>query len=78
MTQRELADVVLEETGSSSEIVAMPLPADDPKVRRPDITIARELLGWEPKVQLREGVRRTIPYFREELERHDAKARTLG
>ncbi len=77
-TIRELADVVLEETGSSSEIVSMPLPADDPKVRRPDITIARELLGWEPKVQLREGVRRTIPYFREELERHDARARTLG
>jgi dTDP-glucose 4,6-dehydratase len=77
-TIRELADVVLEETGSSSEIVAMPLPADDPKVRRPDITIARELLGWEPQVQLREGVRRTIPYFREQLERHDATARTLG
>ena len=77
-TIRELADVVLEETGSSSEIVSMPLPADDPKVRRPDVTIARELLGWEPKVQLREGVRRTIPYFREELERHDARARTLG
>jgi dTDP-glucose 4,6-dehydratase len=77
-TIRELADVVLEETGSASEIVSMPLPSDDPKVRQPDITIARDLLGWEPKVQLREGIHRTMPYFRDELERHDAKARTIG
>lgn len=77
-TIRELADVVLEETGSASEIVSLPLPADDPKVRQPDITVAREQLGWEPKVQLREGIRRTIPYFREQLERSDASARTLG
>ena len=62
-TIRELADVVLEETGSASEIVSLPLPADDPKVRQPDITVARDVLGWEPKIQLREGIRRTIPHL---------------
>jgi len=76
-TIRELADVVLEETGSRSAIESLPLPADDPKVRRPDISVARKALGWEPKVELREGIRRTIPYFREQLERTDAKARTI-
>jgi nucleoside-diphosphate-sugar epimerase len=76
-TIRELADIVLEETGSSSKIEELPLPADDPKVRQPDITIARSLLGWEPKVSLREGIRRTLPYFRAQLERHDARARTI-
>ena len=76
-TIRELADVVLEETGSASPLESLPLPADDPKVRKPDITVARSLLGWEPEVALREGIRRTIPYFRGELERHDTKARTV-
>jgi dTDP-glucose 4,6-dehydratase len=76
-TIRELADVVLEETASDSVIETLPLPADDPKVRRPDISIARAELGWEPAIQLREGIRRTLPYFRAELERHDAKARTI-
>ncbi len=60
----ELADLVLELTGSSSEIRHLPLPEDDPKVRRPDITRARELLDWEPQVPLREGLARTIEYFR--------------
>jgi dTDP-glucose 4,6-dehydratase len=63
-TIRELAAVVLDETGSASEIELHPLPEDDPKVRQPDITRARTLLGWEPTVELREGLRRTIPYFR--------------
>jgi len=76
-TIRELADVVLEETGSASELETLPLPSDDPKVRRPDITVAREVLGWSPKVPLREGIRRTIPYFREQLERNDLMARTI-
>ncbi len=76
-TIRELADVVLEETGSSSVIESLPLPEDDPKVRRPDISIAREVLGWEPAVPLREGIRQTLPYFESELERHDARARTI-
>ena len=76
-TVRELADVVLEETGSDSAIASLPLPPDDPKVRQPDITVARDLLGWEPQVGLREGIRRTLPYFRGELERHDARARNI-
>jgi len=73
----ELAEMVIEETGSASELRRLPLPADDPKVRRPDITIAREKLEWEPKIPLREGLRRTIPYFRELVERDEAVARTL-
>ena len=77
-TVRELANIVLEETGSHSELVTLPLPQDDPKVRQPDITLARSLLGWEPRVDLREGVRRTIPYFRKLVEEEDAGARTLA
>jgi dTDP-glucose 4,6-dehydratase len=63
-TMRELADVVLEVTGSSSEIIEEPLPVDDPAQRKPDITLARTALGWEPEIQLREGVERTAAYFR--------------
>ena len=76
-TIRELADIVLAETGSSSRIEALALPVDDPKVRQPDITLARTLLGWEPKVELREGIRRTIPYFRDALQRQNVPARTI-
>ena len=64
-TVRQLADRVLALTGSKSEIVLRPLPIDDPRVRQPDITRARELLGWEPRVPLDEGLRRTIAYFKE-------------
>jgi dTDP-glucose 4,6-dehydratase len=63
-TVRQLAERIIELTGSTSEIVSHPLPEDDPKVRKPDITRARERLGWEPKVQLEEGLRRTIEFFR--------------
>jgi dTDP-glucose 4,6-dehydratase len=59
-TLLELAKVVIEVTGSRSEIVFEALPTDDPQVRQPDISLARELLGWEPKVTLREGLERTI------------------
>jgi dTDP-glucose 4,6-dehydratase len=59
-TLLELAELVIEVTGSKSEIVFEALPTDDPKVRQPDITLAREILGWEPMVDLREGLRRTI------------------
>jgi dTDP-glucose 4,6-dehydratase len=59
-TLLELAETIKELTGSSSEIVHEALPTDDPKVRQPDITLARELLGWSPEVSLREGLRRTI------------------
>ena len=63
-TMRQLADLVVELTDSKSEIVTRPLPADDPKQRQPDITKARRQLGWEPTIALREGLRRTIDYFR--------------
>jgi len=63
-TMRELADLIVELTGSTSRIVTRPLPSDDPKQRQPDITKARAQLGWEPKIQLREGLLRTIEYFR--------------
>ena len=54
---------MLEITGSSSELVFEPLPTDDPTRRQPDITLARSVLGWEPKVQLREGLARTAEHF---------------
>jgi dTDP-glucose 4,6-dehydratase len=76
-TIRQLAEAVIEETGSASPLTHLELPSDDPKVRQPDITVARELLGWEPSIDLREGLRRTIPYFREQVEQFDAGARTL-
>jgi dTDP-glucose 4,6-dehydratase len=66
-TVRELAELVVELTGSSSELQFRPLPSDDPKQRRPDISLAREVLGWEPVVPLREGLTRTIAWYREEL-----------
>ena len=59
-TLLELAETILEITGSKSEIVYEALPTDDPQVRQPDITLAKQILGWEPKVQLREGLQRTI------------------
>ncbi len=59
-TLLELAELVIEVTGSGSEIIFEALPIDDPKVRQPDITLAREILGWEPQIDLREGLRRTI------------------
>jgi nucleoside-diphosphate-sugar epimerase len=59
-TLLELAKMVIEVTGSESEIVFEALPTDDPQVRQPDITLARKVLGWEPEVNLREGLRRTI------------------
>lgn len=66
-TIRELADTILELTGSTSQVIHKPLPPDDPVKRRPDITLAREKLGWSPSVKLREGLVKTIAYFRELL-----------
>jgi dTDP-glucose 4,6-dehydratase len=62
-TLNELAEVVLRITGSKSELVYEALPVDDPQVRQPDITRARQLLGWEPEIQLEEGLRRMLPSF---------------
>lgn len=63
MSVLDFAKVIIEMTGSKSKIIFEDLPIDDPKVRRPDITKAKKLLGWEPKVELREGLRQTIEYF---------------
>ena len=64
MTIKQIAETIITMTGSKSQIVYRPLPTDDPKQRRPDITRARTLLGWEPKVQLDQGLVKTIEYFR--------------
>jgi dTDP-glucose 4,6-dehydratase len=64
MTIKEIAQTIIRMTGSKSRLIYKELPTDDPKQRRPDITRARTLLGWEPKVQLEEGLSKTIEYFR--------------
>ena len=64
MTIKQIAETIIKMTGAKSTIIYKPLPTDDPKQRRPDITRARTLLNWEPKVQLEEGLVRTIEYFR--------------
>ena len=66
-TMLQLAELTLKLVGGKSKIVHRPLPADDPKQRRPDITLAKKVLGWEPKVPLEEGLGRTIAYFRERV-----------
>jgi dTDP-glucose 4,6-dehydratase len=67
LTIRQLAEHIIRLTGSKSRIVSRPLPVDDPKVRQPDITRARTLLGWEPKVPLEQGLGLTLAYFRMKL-----------
>ena len=62
-TIRELAELVIELSGSKSRLVHCPLPEDDPTQRKPDIALAREKLGWEPKVKLRDGLVKTIDWF---------------
>ena len=63
MTVRSLAETIIDITGSRSTIITRPLPADDPQRRRPDISLARERLSWQPKVELREGLEKTVAYF---------------
>ncbi len=77
-TIRELAGLVMKETGSSAGPEFLPLPVDDPAVRRPDIGMARRTLGWSPVTDLREGLRRTVAYFRRLVEEEDVRPRTLG
>ncbi|GBU20872.1 NAD-dependent dehydratase [Fibrobacteres bacterium R8-0-B4] len=67
-TIKQLAEEVISLTGSKSKIIYQPLPSDDPKQRQPDITLAKERLGWEPKVGLKEGLVKTIEYFMGDLE----------
>ena len=62
-TIKELAELIVDLTGSASKIVYEPLPADDPKRRKPDITLAKKQLDWEPKVKLKAGLKQTIEYF---------------
>jgi|GEM_PF-2558722 len=62
-TIRELAEKILEMTGSRSELVFKPLPIDDPRQRQPDITLTRERLGWEPKIKLADGLVQTFEFF---------------
>jgi UDP-glucuronate decarboxylase len=64
-TINALAEKIIEATGSHADIRLEPLPADDPKQRQPDISLARDKLGWEPKVELDEGLKSTIAYFRD-------------
>ena len=69
MTVKEFAERILAFTGSKSKLINRPLPENDPKIRRPDISKARRLLGWEPAVSLEEGLKRSLPYFQEQTAR---------
>lgn len=66
-TMLQLAELVLKKVGGKSKITHLPLPSDDPKQRRPDISLAKEALGWEPKVPLEQGIEKTITYFKSAL-----------
>jgi UDP-glucuronate decarboxylase len=72
----ELADLIIKQTGSSSPITRQPLPKDDPKQRQPNITLAKEHLGWSPKVSLQEGLKPTIAYFHSLLSGLGIKSRS--
>src|SRR5690606_40268144 len=65
----QLAELVIDLTGSSSKLERRPLPTDDPRQRQPDIRLARELLDWEPAIPLKEGLKRTIEYFEDRMKR---------
>lgn len=69
LTIKQLAEEIIELTGSDSKIILEDLPIDDPKVRQPDITRARNILNWEPKVERKEGLRRTLEYFKQHIDK---------
>lgn len=73
MTVREIAELILRLTGSQSQIIHKTLPADDPKKRRPDILLAQERLGWKPRVNVEEGLKRTIQHFRHQIGAHTSE-----
>jgi nucleoside-diphosphate-sugar epimerase len=77
-TIRQLADEVARTIGGEVRITRQPLPQDDPTQRKPDITRAREWLGWEPRVQLAEGLEKTVGYFREQLRLGSAGQGNVG
>src|SRR5439155_11932206 len=72
-TIRELAELVLAETGSSSKFVNLPLPRDDPRQRRPDISLAKAELGWQPTTRLQDGLKPTVAFFRRDQARQSCK-----
>jgi UDP-glucuronate decarboxylase len=72
---RELAALIIELTGTKSKLVSKPLPQDDPKQRRPDISLAKKVLGWEPKIELRQGLVKTIEYFDAFLSEEGSKSK---
>jgi UDP-glucuronate decarboxylase len=74
----DLASLVIELTGSRSKIAHRPRPEDDPRQRRPDISRAHDLLGWAPKVALKDGLKRTIAYFEKLLSEHGVRALLAG
>jgi dTDP-glucose 4,6-dehydratase len=74
LTVTELADLVMELTSDPAGIEYRPLPEDDPKIRQPDISLARELLGWEPKIPVREGLKKTLDYFANLLDRPSSES----
>lgn len=78
MTIMEFARAVIELTGSRSKITHLELPEDDPKVRQPDITKARRVLGWEPKVSLTDGLARTLDYFRDRVDSESRSGKVAG
>ncbi|MEN3371246.1 MAG: dTDP-glucose 4,6-dehydratase [Verrucomicrobiota bacterium] len=78
MTIKQFAEEIIRITGTKSQIEHKPLPVDDPKVRQPDITRARKVLGWEPKVNFDEGIAKTIEYFKGCLERGELGERVQG
>jgi dTDP-glucose 4,6-dehydratase len=71
LTVSQLAELIIEITGSSSEIIHEPLPVDDPTQRRPDISLARSVLGWEPRVPVRDGLARTVSYLEAQMSRYE-------
>jgi dTDP-glucose 4,6-dehydratase len=73
MTVLQFAEAIKKIVGNDSPIIHKPLPVDDPKIRRPDITKARTKLHWEPQIPLQEGLRRTIDFFRGVVQREDAR-----
>jgi UDP-glucuronate decarboxylase len=78
-TIRQLAELVIELTGTKSRLICQKLPSDDPKQRRPDISLAKKLLNWEPGIQLREGLIPTIAYFDKLLAEGDSfKPKRVG
>jgi nucleoside-diphosphate-sugar epimerase len=72
MTVQAMAEAILEITGGGSKIVYHDLPEDDPKVRQPDISLAKSKLDWEPRVDIREGLLQTVEYFRGAIKNHNA------